>query len=78
MNHDGVIDQHRVAARALWLLRERYIHLIADLKAGVLSFKAARIERRADAGRCADLRAGAGDRRARMPTPSARYSRMRS
>lgn len=45
MNYDGVVDQHRVAARALWLLREQYVHLIGDLKSGVISVADGRARR---------------------------------
>lgn len=35
-NPEKLLDQHRVTTRALWLLREQYLHLIADLKAGAV------------------------------------------
>ncbi len=33
-SRDRLVEQHRLAAHALWLLRERCLHLICDLKAG--------------------------------------------
>lgn len=36
VNLDRLVDQHRVAARSLWLLREEYIHLVGDLKSGAV------------------------------------------
>jgi hypothetical protein len=35
-NSEKLLDQHRLAARALWLLREQYLHLIADIRAGAV------------------------------------------
>jgi len=37
MNTDRIVDQHRVTARSLWLVREEYIHLISDLKSQAIS-----------------------------------------
>lgn len=31
---ERLVEQHRAAAHALWLVREEYVHLLADLKAG--------------------------------------------
>ncbi|RKH53317.1 SLATT domain-containing protein [Corallococcus aberystwythensis] len=36
-NRERLADQHRQAANGLWLLREKYIHLIGDLRAGVIA-----------------------------------------
>ena len=41
-NTEKVLDQHRVAARALWLLREQYLHLIADLRSTAITDEHAR------------------------------------
>lgn len=35
-NIDKLAEQHRSAGHSLWLIREEYIHLIADLKAGAI------------------------------------------
>jgi hypothetical protein len=39
------IQSHRKSANELWFLKERYIHLIADLKDGAISEEEARIKR---------------------------------
>jgi hypothetical protein len=44
-NTDKLLDQHRRIARALWLLREQYLHLISDIKANAISEDAARARR---------------------------------
>ena len=36
-HREHLLEQHRRAAGALWLLRERYVHLIGDLKAGAVT-----------------------------------------
>lgn len=44
-NYDRLADQHRKAALALWVIREGYIHLIADLRGGVVGADEARSRR---------------------------------
>ena len=61
MSTDRLIDQHRTAARALWLLREEYIHLIGDLKAGSIDTPAARDKRDTLMIRAARIYEGAPD-----------------
>ncbi|SRR6266480_793854 len=41
-NIDRVVDQHRITARALWLLREKYIHLVSDIKSSSIGEEEAR------------------------------------
>jgi thymidylate synthase ThyX len=44
-NRERQIEQHRNAAHSLWLLRERYMHLIGDLRAGFLTAAEGRAQR---------------------------------
>ena len=32
-SRERLVEQHRLAAQALWRLRERYLHFIGDLRA---------------------------------------------
>lgn len=41
-NTDRIVDQHRITARALWFLREKYIHLISDIKSSSIGEEDAR------------------------------------
>lgn len=60
-NPEKLLDQHRMAARALWLLREQYMHLIADLKAGAVSDAEARAIRDGPTKKAAEVYASAPD-----------------
>jgi hypothetical protein len=41
-NTDKLLSQHTITARKLWFLREKHLHLIADIRAGTISQEAAR------------------------------------
>lgn len=36
-SRERLVEQHRTAAQGLWLLREKYMHLVADLRAGAIT-----------------------------------------
>jgi hypothetical protein len=44
-NRERLIEQHRVAAQSLWLLRERYLHFIGDLRSRAISEAEGRAKR---------------------------------
>jgi hypothetical protein len=60
-NRDRSLEQHRRTALALWVLREDYIHLIGDLKAGAISDDDGRARRDALTKAAARIYASAPD-----------------
>jgi hypothetical protein len=44
-NRERQIELHRHAAQSLWLIRERYVHLIGDLHAGSIGIEKGRARR---------------------------------
>lgn len=42
---EKLVDQHRATAQALWIIRERYVHLICDFKSGSIAAEEARAQR---------------------------------
>jgi hypothetical protein len=58
---EKLLDQHRLTARALWLLREQYLHLIADLKSGALGADEARTIRDSLTRKAAEVYSSAPD-----------------
>jgi hypothetical protein len=58
-NREQAITQHRTTAHALWLLREEYLHLIGDLKAGLVDVREAATRRDTLAARLNDVYANA-------------------
>lgn len=62
---ERLVEQHRLAAQALWLLRERYLHLICDLKAGAITAEDARAKRDQLTNEAAHVYASAPDTNAK-------------
>lgn len=60
-NPEKLLDQHRMTARALWLLREQYLHLIADIKADAVTDAEARATRDGLTKKAAEVYAAAPD-----------------
>lgn len=60
-NRERQVEQHRLAAQALLLLREQYIHLIGDLHSRAISVEMGRIQRDALTKAAAHVYASAPD-----------------
>lgn len=60
-NRERQVEQHRLSAHALWLLREQYVHLIGDLKSHAISAADGRRLRNALTERAAQIYTTAPD-----------------